>query len=60
MTENIILASSNSLIGSAFSSSFGIHLMIDLQGRKKKKGSYFMHVMGYLWPINIATGQVLK
>lgn len=37
MTENIILASSNSLVGSAFSSSFGIHLMIDLQEKKKKK-----------------------
>lgn len=59
MTENIILASSNSLVGSAFSSSFGIHLMIDLQ-EKKKKGSYFMQVKGYLWPVNIATDQALK
>lgn len=60
MTENIILASSNSLVGSAFSSSFGIHLMIDLQEKKKKKGSYFMQVKGYLWPVNIATDQALK
>lgn len=41
MTENIILASSNSLVGSAFSSSFGIHLMIDLQEKKKKRQLFY-------------------